>query len=107
VQFSEWFEDLRDGGHQAFVRVQNHKLHALQPALFEPAKEAVPGDGTSEEPSPSHRISLRPSILTPVAIIEATAAHAPIVWCFQIGGLQPDIGLFAIDWPAEDGIEAL
>ena len=32
--------------------------------------------------------------------------HPPVLSCFQIGGVQPDIGPFALAWSVEEGIDA-
>jgi len=50
----------------------------------------------------SPRISRRPAWFTAQAIIAATETHASALPHLEVGGLQPQIGPFALDRPIEE-----
>jgi hypothetical protein len=70
-------EYLGNNGFDAFVDVGDRQLDAAQAAPRELAQEAVQNVSASEGPMSSPRISRRPSLLMPTALIAATETMGP------------------------------
>ena len=52
------------------------------------------------------RTSRRPSVLTATATMAATLTIRPERPHLDVGGVQPEIGPFALQWPVKEGVNA-
>jgi site-specific DNA recombinase len=98
---------LGDGVLEAFVRVRDHQLHALQPAADQPLQERRPEGFRLRRPEPEAD-DLASAIAVDRHSDDRRDRDDPATFAnLQVGGIQPKIGPFALQRPLQEGVDAL